>query len=297
MTLFQTLPRDLIEELGYILLAREIKTSLLISDLAKVYKTCAFWKHYLNNKCNCMRTADSINLFRIGLELQTPYLFNIIYRRAQDGMKINLENLYVRALIKIKDRQVLSHLICESDWKLKRQAFHDKYQTLNSIIKAKNLIFAEYYFSILREDFSLSPNYAIKSLIENNFKLYKQEINCLFAENFFILYSLKRFIFHVTDIMSQLPAPDWKYFHVIYDKLAYPSSEFNHNLLFYATLNNNVEFVKLLLNKDICGCLRKLKTIAYKRKHSEIYNIIKDKISKKKKPLVYYFQAGFLPPL
>lgn len=281
MTLFQKLPRELIEELGYFLLARELRTTLAVSDLSKIYKTSLFWKHYFNHKCNCMRNADLLNIFRIGFDLQMPYLINISYRKAMVETKCYLENAYQRELLKITDRQVLAHFICESDWKLKRKAFHQQ-PLLSKAIKMKNLIFADYYFSILRQELGLSPNYALKSLIENNYKAYEQEVNNLFSEDFFLVYSIKTFLFHIADIIIQLPSPDWKYFHLIYDKIPYPASSFSKTLLFYATQTNNVEFLKLLLNKGIFGGLRKLKTIAYKHKYYESYNIIKEKIRKKK---------------
>lgn len=280
MTLFHSLPRDLKEELGYFILARELRTSLKIPELYNVYKSSLFWKHYFAHKCNLIRSADLINLFRLGFDLKMPYLINISYRRSDSASKLYLERTYRTRLIQIRERQVLEHFICESDWRLKDYAFNN-YPLLESAIKIKNLAFVEYYFTILRQKYYLHPNYSIKSLIEGNIKMYEQEVNNLFAENFFLMYSLKSFIFHIADIIVQLPNLDWKYLSLIFDKIAYTGTNFSKHMLIYATATNNIGFVKLLLDRGILTGLRKSKSIAYKRKYFPIYDILKEKLMKR----------------
>lgn len=280
MTLFRSLPRDLIEELGYFILARELRTSLNIRELSNVYRSSLFWKHYFAHKCNLIRSADLINLFRLGFDLKMPYLINISYRRSDSASKLYLERTYRTRLIQIRERQVLEHFICESDWRLKDHAFHD-HPLLDEAIKIKNLVFVEYYFTILRQKYLLHPNYSIKSLIEGNIKMYEQEVNNLFAENFFLMYSLKSFVFHVADIIGQLPNPDWKYLALIFDKISYTGANFSRYVLIYATATNNIEFVKLLLDRSILTGLKKAKSIAYKRKYFAIYGLLKEKLMKR----------------
>src|SRR5581483_7424118 len=190
-----------------------------------------------------LRSADFINLFRLGFDLQMPYLINIIYRRCNDGWKIYFENAYRTKLIGIRERQILEHFICESDWRLKNNSLKH-YQVMERAIKTGNLMFVEYFFNILRQHCNFSPNYSIKNLIDGNYKMYEQEIISLWTENFFLIYSMKTFLFNIADIIAQLPNPDWKYLEPIYNRIPYPDLNFKKNLLIYATITNNYGFVK-----------------------------------------------------